>query len=57
MNNKALFEALRSLEQEKGISMDAMITQISKAIVRITTVAMMMLKSLWYLKRIALMLS
>ena len=33
MNNKALFEALRSLEQEKGISMDAMITQISKAIV------------------------
>lgn len=33
MNNKDLFEALRLLEQEKGISMDAMITQISKAIV------------------------
>lgn len=33
MNNKELFSALAMLEQEKGISMDVMITQISKAIV------------------------
>jgi N utilization substance protein A len=33
MNNKELFEALALLEKEKGISMEAMIAQISKAIV------------------------
>ena len=33
MNNKELFEALRLLEKEKGISVDTMIGQISKAIV------------------------
>lgn len=32
MNNKDLFEALALLEKEKGISMDIMIEQISKAI-------------------------
>ena len=33
MNNKEIFEALRLLESEKGISMEAMIAQISEAIV------------------------
>lgn len=33
MNNKELFEALKMLEKEKGISVEAMIAQISKAIV------------------------
>lgn len=33
MDNKEIFEALRLLEKEKGISMEAMVAQISKAIV------------------------
>ena len=33
MDNKEIFEALRLLESEKGISMEAMVAQISKAIV------------------------